>query len=107
MRMTNYQAMMLWDELARAYHGMNSYGGDVAELYISRCMEHSSIFANNPDSALVKDDLREAGKNIIAVVELFQQRYSCLVTMEEGPLEDLASGEYTWRVHLKVTKGKK
>ena len=32
------QALGLWGDLVEAYHGVNPYGGDVAELYLYRFM---------------------------------------------------------------------
>jgi hypothetical protein len=115
------QALTFWDRLTRCYHRVDHYGGSVAEIYISSMMEHSSIFANNPNSTFCKDEVEGAKKAMRSLISKFEKTYPDARVQEvttvdtDGPVEyeDLAEGvslverfplQGTWRVYLRVTK---
>ena len=104
------QIMGLWEELLDAQHGRNGYGGDTAEIYITRFMTHSSTVAldrmrSGELSDGARDDYREAARTLHALCRLFEKRRGVVIEMEEGTLDDLTGDQvFDHRVHLTVSK---
>ena len=102
------QVMGLWEDLLDAEHGRNGYGGDTAEIYISRFMNHSSTVAldrmrGGELSDGARDDYREAARTLHALCRVFEERRKVVIEMEEGPLDDLAGNRiFDHRIHLTV-----
>ena len=101
MNITINQALNFWDQLVTAYMKCNTYGGDVAEIYLYSMMEHGPTFAHNPDSTLVVEEVESAKATILALVKRFEKEYDCLVTQEDGEPLTLPG---TWRWHFQVTR---
>jgi hypothetical protein len=101
MHLTINQALNFWDELVTAYMGCNTYGGDVAEIYLYTMMEHTPTFAHNPQSTLMDDEVRRAKLAMLDLIQRFQKKYDCLVTMDNG---DPVILEGRHRYHLQVTR---
>lgn len=99
------QALNFWDELIQCYYGVNGYGGNVCEIYISSMMEHSSLYANNPTGAMSESERRHACEAMADLVSRFEDRYSdATVTLHEGPINLLRTTDYDHRVHFCVTR---
>jgi len=102
------QIMALWEDLLSAEYGCNGYGGDVAEIYISRFMRHSSTVTldrmrGGELSEEGREDYREAGRTLHALCRVFEDRRKVVVEMLEGPLDDLAGDRvFDHRVHLRI-----
>ncbi len=106
MNMAPIQAIRLWDELVRCFHGKNTYGGDTAEIYISTMMcGHSPHHARNPTGEWAREDQEIACQNIYAVCKEFCKIYNCRIELLEAPdhsLELLTSTVFGHRIHLRV-----
>jgi hypothetical protein len=100
MYLTINQALNIWDKLVSAYYGTNTYGGNVAEIYLYECMEHSPIFARNSQSTFAQDDVERAKYALKDLMNRFRELYSdARLTDEEGAPVELI-GTHRW--HIKV-----
>ena len=118
------QAISVYDDLVKAYYGENRYGGNVAEIYASRCTEYSaSVYGAVGASNLRKDGFlyealleytRSAGENLFSIIELFKQHYPDAVVKVEGFIGPKSKcvwrtpriglrGGFNHRVHVQVT----
>jgi hypothetical protein len=101
------QALGIWDDLLEAYHGVNRYGGDTAEIYGYRLSERCpSSEAAFPGAILERDT--NATQRLKAMIRLFVGcRSDAKVTVDGVPWnrwKELLSH----RCHVKVTrKGRK
>lgn len=102
MHLTPYQAVMLWDQLTRAYHGVNSFGGHTAEIYIFTCMEHSPSFQIAPNGDMAKESRTRSCHAIHELCMLFQEYYECTITVEGGDMDQLLEGTFDHRIHVTV-----
>lgn len=102
------QFMGLWEDLMDAEHKRNGYGGDTAEIYVSRFMMHSSTVVldhvrGGEVSEGYREDYLEAATTLHALCRLFEDRRNVTIEMEEGPLDDLVGPAiFDHRVHLRV-----
>jgi len=118
------QALSVYDDLVKAYYGDNRYGGNVAEIYASRCTEYSaSIYCAVGAADLHKDGFlydalleftKSAGDNLFSIIELFKQHYPDAKVHIQGwvgpksrevwriPRIGLRGG-FNHRVHVRVT----
>jgi hypothetical protein len=85
MHLSINQALNFWDQLVKAYHNQNSFGGDTAEVYTFTMMEHSPFYANNPNGDFAAQDIAKATKAMYDLIVRFQDTYKCSVTCEELP----------------------
>lgn len=105
MNISMNQAINLWDELHSALQGKNGYGGDTAEVYLYSMMEHSPSYARGHAAMFASSSIEHAGHEIYALVNRFEGKHSCFVTMEEGELAELIHPDFPYhRIHLKVRR---
>ena len=100
------QALVLWDQLHAAMNGTNSFGSDVAEIYVHTLMGHSPSFAQSPKSQFSKEPAVQACTALYHFCKMFEEQHDVVITFAEGePLDELLDVEEpaTWRVHLRVT----
>lgn len=103
------QALNFWDQLVTAYLNENTYGGDVAEIYLYSMMEHRPTFAANPESKFCKDEVGRAKQAMRDLIKRFESTYLVKV-MEALPIDsdEEEFGEVTLdgthRYHLKVVR---
>lgn len=72
----------LWSELEQAFHGTNSYGGHVAELYAYRFRRYNPIRANGSGDIKAeaeRDDALAAAASLSALLHEFARRRECYV----------------------------
>lgn len=101
------QILDIWGELTDCLLHRNSYGSDVAEIYISRTMPsnpHAEIAPRNRD---VLNDYCRANRALYDICRLFEERYDVTVEFEHGESIDILNlpdgGEpITHRAHLRV-----
>lgn len=103
MDITINQALNFWNQLVTAYMKCNTYGGDVAEIYLYSMMEHSSTFTHNPDSPFIAEEVASAKATILMLAKRFEKEYDCSVTQEDGEPLTLPG---TWRWRIQVTRNK-
>lgn len=102
--------MELWEQLLDAEHGRNGYGGDTAEIYVTRFMMHSSTVTldrmrGGDLSEGGREDYHEACRTLHALCRVFEERRKVVVEMIEGPLDDLVGDRvFDHRVHLRVKR---
>ena len=117
-----FQALDVWDELVMAYHENNGYGGDTAEIYIYRLMEHHPAIAlankdGAPDFAVetATESYQKATAALHELMCLFMKSWNCAIsimeTREKGYevsvghefRELMVKDPITHRVHIRVT----
>lgn len=109
------QLLDLWAELIEAYHGVNKFGGNTAEIYAYSIMRRdpTADLARASGRAMAKDVLdqeRRAKLDLIAVLRLFKSKYECTCRVEVGREDDglslddweLSSDQFHHRTHVRV-----
>ncbi len=100
------QILNIWDQLHAAMQKTNTYGGDVAEIYVYAAMSHSPTFAKNPSSMFCREEVREANQAIYDICREFMHRHNVDIVFEsDSELEsllDMGAESNTWRIHLRV-----
>ena len=114
------ELMRLWGELVQAYHGVNSYGGAVAELYAYRFMPyqptaHTPSSEHSRETELYKTAVYSAqlaaGEALRDLCALFAKEYFCKVLIDgemPGCWWTMAgkSGRFGHRAHVEVVHTK-
>lgn len=118
-RLSMYQALMVWSDLEACLYGKNHYGGNVAEIYAYRLLpEDPTRVYSMQGGELRKDADRDAGKlaarHLMELLEIFCERHECTASIEIGdrtfyPITfSNASGvvvpPFTHRVRIAITK---
>lgn len=102
-----YQIMTLWGELVEAYHGVNHYGGNVAELYAYRFQP------NNPAArellsfeGFKKEAEIEAADSLHNILTLFKKEYDCIIKIDGKAFNSWRKSRqrFSYRVHVTVIK---
>jgi hypothetical protein len=108
------QALSVWSDLERAYHGTNSYGGDEAEIYLYRFLPHLPSVKQNliEESGILGDMTREAydkaNRALYSILDHFSKTREADILVNEQSLGPwLIDARYTHRVHIKVTPREK
>lgn len=94
----------IWSELVEAYHGVNSFGGTVAEIYAYRFMRFDPqvLHPRAVDSAM-KAMADEAGESLVAIVRKFSVDWKCRIEMDGLDVNSWhARGGYGHRCHIEV-----
>ena len=94
LHVSTFELTRLWGELVEAYHGVNNYGGTVAELYAYRLMPYSptvhvssSLAYQRADTYLqaAQEVQRHAAGALRELCELFAEEWECAVMIEGKP----------------------
>jgi len=106
------ELLKIWGELIEAYHGVNGFGGCVAEIYAHRLQRYSPIAHQLPITRIGEEELRVinlmAGNALVALIEEFCRCYTCEATIDEIDPETwcrwLSAGrlEFDHRVHIAI-----
>lgn len=88
--------MALWGELVEAYHGVNGFGGDTAELYAYRFLSHVSSAEN--------EDYFKARHKLNALLELFCMAYKCSALVDGRHPSHYAHETFSWRARIQIVK---
>lgn len=102
------QALELWSELEKAYHGTNTFGSDTAEIYMYRVMSDSPKYEYLEKPGILGDAAREDVANANAVLHdlltLFAKTREATLTVEGKKLGPwLKKANFSHRVHVTVT----
>ena len=93
-RLSIAQALSIWSDLEQAYHGTHGYGGDVAEIYLSRLMPRSPMaepvllsgrwkdFAPGLMADLAREVMEDSNESLHRLLCHFQSERDCLVLIE-------------------------
>lgn len=115
LRVSMLELLKLWGDLTEAYHGVHSYGGNVAEIYAYRLMPYSPV-VHMPHSEELKqtDTWKDANSRLVynaalalrELCEIFQAAYNC-TTLIDGVLPSTwfeygGGKEFAHRVHVTV-----
>lgn len=112
-----FRLMTLWGDLLEAYHGVNGYSGDTAEIYAYRLMMNDPLaYVLDEKSAMgaqarAKQN-RQAADGLHDLCRLFSSEYDCIIKVNGMSLtkwrKEVGSG-FDHRCHVRVMhkKGKK
>jgi hypothetical protein len=81
------ELLRLWGELVEAYHSVNGFGGNVAEIYAYRLQRYSPFIHDNianGDRRLgeLLTNEQKAGNALVALIGEFCDQYSCKATVD-------------------------
>lgn len=97
----------VWGELVEAYHGVNGYGGDTAEVYAYRLMPYLPTEVLNgyqPESAPRVEAEAAAARALYVLLRMFQERYECAIAVDGRTLGPwFARQRFDHRAHVRVT----
>lgn len=93
------ELMKLWGELVEAYHGVNGFGGDTAELYAYRFLPYVS----SAESA-ENENYFKARHKLNALLEMFCVAYRCSVLVDGRHPSHYAHETFSWRAQIKIVK---
>ncbi len=99
------QALAIWSELWRAYHGENGYGGDTAEIYAFTLMPHTPTL----EAPGFKETKQEVGlqtaKSLYTLLVKFQKEQKCKIEIDGKPLGKwFTQIAFLHRCHVKVIR---
>jgi hypothetical protein len=116
LNITMMQALELWTQLENARHGVNSYGGHTAEIYIYTVLPYTPALQDKNQSlegtGFSAERLREvydqANESLYQLLTLFSNRHKVPIEVEDEPLGPwLKTARYVHRVHVHVMSEKK
>ena len=105
LNLTTNQLLNLWGQLTQAYDGVNSYGRDVAEIYLFECM----VYCPSVERGDLKEKkliIKMALDSLNAVLDKFTLDWDCTLEVDgvlwskDSPLGDIDMD--TTRFHIKV-----
>lgn len=104
------ELLALWAELVEAEHGVNSYGGDTAELYAYRftgrspCSEldHMKVTQLGRQSKMAM--AASAGHALEWLLKSFASERDVRIEVDGVPLVRFHPGLFDHRVHVRVSK---
>jgi len=115
--MHNVSAMQLlevWVDLERSLFGEHSYGGDQAEIYLSKVMQRSAMVENyvrGASTPFINEEgekaFRQARQSLVAIFETFQEMRESRVEIEhKGEWREVGQWfvkeRYEHRIHVRV-----
>lgn len=91
-----FQALSVWSELEQAYFGQHRYGGDTAEIYLYRLMEHSPLIGNGYTNSQTREVRRGASRQsanaLCQLCRIFEAERHCTIEINDTrKLEEWAS----------------
>lgn len=100
------EACRLYGELVEAYHGINGFGGNTAELYLYRfgySLTDKSLLPST-DAA----DLARANESLYNLIAFFLKKYDrAVVTVNDRSFgEWVKTAGFNHRVHVHVSEAK-
>lgn len=115
LRIPVLELLKLWGDLTEAYHGVNVYGGNEAEIYAYRLTPYSpTVHGPHGEEFRRTNAWKEANAQVVygaalalrELCEIFQHEYNC-TTLIDGLLPSTwfeygDSKEFVYRVHVTV-----
>lgn len=104
------ELMRVWGELVEAYHGVNGYGGDTAEVYAYRLMGRNPAAEASStgyrSGGAVRKQERVARLAFAQLCTAFELEYGCEVRIDDHKPEDwVMVTRFDHRAHVKVVRG--
>ncbi len=83
LEVSQLELMKLWAELNEAWHGINGFGGDTAEIYSYRLQPYSPMArTGNIQRGIL---CHNAAYALVNLVEIFCGEYKCAATIDNVP----------------------
>lgn len=112
------QITNIWSELEECYYDDNGYGGDTAEIYLSRIQSSNTsyiTFKGDYNSPLFGEDFRkydvDGMKTLFSIFQTFEEKKEVKIEVEEfknyKKFKFNSSSPIYHRIHVKVIKTKK
>ena len=89
--------LSVWGDLVKAYHGINSYGSVVAEIYEYCLRADSPMYRRHPENGVPPEESARAVRALEQLLELFAREYECkiyLVTRRHDHDSDALLGSH-------------
>lgn len=104
------EVVKIYSELVEAYHGVNGFGSDTAEIYYYRLMRYNPAAVNGCGDMQREAVLEVNGNAINAlrlIVEMFCEHYRCAVEIDGRKLMDwyyeiMVNPESLHRCHIRI-----
>lgn len=100
----------VWGELVEAYHGVNRYGGNTAEIYAYRLMPYSPTAHTHGSKRHMNVVASQAAHALCAIVDEFCMQYECHAKIDALPIEEwclrVIHGAHVFdhRCHVRIAK---
>ena len=110
LEVSQFELMKLWAELNEAWHGVNGFGGNTAEIYSYRLQLYSPM-AHGPNRTGTGDIEKRilchnAACVLVDLVEMFCHEYSCTATIDNAEPRkwQYEIDTFDHRAHVKIEK---
>lgn len=99
-----FQLMLLWSELTEAYHGVNGFGGNTAEIYAYRFQAFSPMAHWHKSEKDVEAIERKAARQLYALLMLFLEYHESARIFVDDRLigKWVAEMRFNHRVHIRI-----
>ena len=110
LEVSQLELMKLWAELNEAWHGINGFGGDTAEVYSYRLQPYSPMAHGANETDIGNIDKRilcsNAANALVNLVEMFCHEYNCTATIDNIPPQrwKYEIDIFDHRAHVKIKK---
>ena len=100
--------MTVWGELIEAYHGVNGFGGDTAEIYAYRLQGYSPHAHDHRNEKKLSMQARKAASALVAICCEFMRHYEAQLTIDgldkDRWYAENSFGRFNHRAHVKIWK---
>lgn len=98
-----FQLMELWAELVEAWHGVNGFGGDTAEIYAYRFQAYSPFAHWHHDEEKLGEIGLQSARQLYELLTMFKVRHDCRIIVDGKPLGAwLKKFPFNHRVHVRI-----
>ena len=103
MRISREQLLSIWADLVEAYHGVNSFGSDTAEIYAYRFGRESNY------QDLMNEIHYKNYDDLVSLLGLFCKDYDCSCEVDGEKLDSWAGEDlrFLHRCQVKIIKKNK
>lgn len=103
------ESFKIWEELVTAYHSLNGFGGDTAEIYSYRLEPYTPSAHSTHNEAKIREVSIQAAKSLKDILEEFQQTHECDIFVDEIKLSKWSKAieeNMRHRYHVRIERDK-
>jgi len=103
------ELLKLYSELIEAYHSINTYGGDEAEIYAYRLLPHSPFLNKDMTGPIALEEksklYKQAAHALHDLCYMFKKQYDCKIRIDNIHYDlwiKKIGNNFQHRVHVKI-----